>query len=93
MNGVVERALSCLGKGFDVTSDFRIKYCKGETRLVAINEYDKKELTVPGFGTLPDVSADIMCDKGDRIRHQSDILNFTQVYINLLFFIIFFFFT
>lgn len=86
MNGVVERALGCLGKGFDVTSDFRIKYCKGESRLVVVNENDKKELPVPGFGTLTDVSVDIMCDKGDRIRHQSDMLNFTQVYINLFFF-------
>ncbi|XP_027342769.1 MACPF domain-containing protein At1g14780 [Abrus precatorius] len=77
--GVVERALNSLGKGFDLTSDFRLKFCKGEERLVLLNETERRELAVPGFGPIKDVSVDIKCDKGDRTRYQSDILTFTQM--------------
>jgi hypothetical protein len=76
---IVEKALKSLGKGFDLTSDFRLKFCKGEERLVLLNEVEKRELAVPGFGSIRDVSVDIKCDKGDRTRYQSDILTFTQV--------------
>lgn len=77
---VVERAISSLGKGFDLTSDFRLKYCKGKERLVVLNDADhEREITVPGFGSVNEVSIDIKCDKGDRTRYQSDILNFNQV--------------
>ncbi|XP_022881081.1 MACPF domain-containing protein At1g14780-like [Olea europaea var. sylvestris] len=77
--GIVQRALSSLGKGIDLTSDFRLKYCKGENRLVLLNETNTRELSVPGYGTFKDVSIDIKCDKGDRTRYQSDILDFNQM--------------
>ena len=79
-NGIMERALISLGKGFDLTSDFRLKFCKGEKRLVFLSEAERKELKVPGFGAIEDVSADIKCDKGDLVRYQSDILEFHQVF-------------
>ncbi|KAE8730048.1 MACPF domain-containing protein [Hibiscus syriacus] len=78
-NGIVETALNSLGKGFDLTSDFRLKYCKGKERLILLNESEKREITIPGFGAFEDVSVDIKCDKGDRTRHQSDILDFIQM--------------
>ncbi|KAG6399076.1 hypothetical protein SASPL_140550 [Salvia splendens] len=77
-DGIVHKALSSLGKGFDLSSDFRLKYCKGDDRLVLLNESDTRELRVPGFGSLADVSNDIKCDKGDRTRYQTDILDFKQ---------------
>ncbi|CAI9755245.1 unnamed protein product [Fraxinus pennsylvanica] len=77
--GIVQRALSSLGKGIDLTFDFRIKYCKGDDRLILLNETDTRELSVPGFGTFKDVSVDIKCDKGERTRYQSDILDFNQM--------------
>lgn len=79
MADVVERALHCLGRGFDITSDFRMKYCKGKRRLVSLNEADTRDLLVPGFGLFPGVSVDIKCDKGERIRYQSDVLQFHQM--------------
>ncbi|XP_057777635.1 LOW QUALITY PROTEIN: MACPF domain-containing protein At1g14780 [Salvia miltiorrhiza] len=78
-DGIVQRALSSLGKGFDLSSDFRLKYCKGDERLVVLNESDTRELRVPGFGSLADVSNDIKCDKGERTRYQTDILDFKQM--------------
>ncbi|GMI75258.1 hypothetical protein like AT1G14780 [Hibiscus trionum] len=78
-NGIVEKGLNSLGKGFDLTSDFRLKYCKGKERLILLNEIEKKEIAIPGFGAFEDVSVDIKCDKGDRTRYQSDILDFNQM--------------
>ena len=78
---IVERAVKSLGKGFDLTSDFRLKYCKGKESLVLLNDANRRDLAVPGFGTIHGISSDIKCDKGDRIRYQSDVLNFTQVII------------
>ncbi|KAL0372769.1 UNVERIFIED_CONTAM: MACPF domain-containing protein [Sesamum calycinum] len=78
-DGIVQRAIASLGKGFDLSSDFRLKYCKGDTRLIHLNEADTRELSVPGFGSFNGVSIDIKCDKGDRIRYQSDILDFNQM--------------
>lgn len=78
-HAIIERALSSLGKGFDLTSDFRLKYCKGKERLVMLNDTHTRELLVPGFGAIGDVSIDIKCDKGDRTRYQSDILDFNQM--------------
>ncbi|THU47347.1 hypothetical protein C4D60_Mb09t14530 [Musa balbisiana] len=59
MSGAVETALRCLGRGFDVASDFRPEYCRGKERLLVINEEEKREIAVPGFGTFKDVSVDI----------------------------------
>lgn len=75
-----KRALECLGKGFDLTSDFRIKFAKGNGgRLVKIDEVNKRDIVVPGGVTIADVSEDIRCDKGDRLRFKSDVLQFNQV--------------
>ncbi|XP_024019349.1 MACPF domain-containing protein At1g14780 isoform X2 [Morus notabilis] len=76
---IVERVVNSLGKGFDLTSDFRLKYCKGKERLVLLSDADRRDLAVPGFGAVTGVSPDIKCDKGDRVRYQSDILDFTQM--------------
>ncbi|CAA7401362.1 unnamed protein product [Spirodela intermedia] len=75
---VVERALKCLGRGFDVTRDFRAKYCKGKESLVLLRK-ETRELQVPGFGTVHGVSVDIKCDKGERTRYRSDVLEFSQM--------------
>ncbi|XP_074294076.1 MACPF domain-containing protein At1g14780-like [Silene latifolia] len=79
---VIETAIDSLGKGLDLTSDFRLKYCKGRVgeRLVVLNDNHKRPLVLPGFGAFHEpVSIDIKCDKGDHTRHQSDILDFSQM--------------
>ncbi|PKA47181.1 MACPF domain-containing protein CAD1 [Apostasia shenzhenica] len=77
--GAAERAVRCLGRGFDVASDFRPKYCKGETRVVVLGEEEICELVVPGAGVLRQVPADIKCDKGEQVRYQSDVLQFNRM--------------
>ncbi|XP_010069406.2 MACPF domain-containing protein At1g14780 [Eucalyptus grandis] len=75
------RALEALGKGFDLTSDFRLKYVKGcgGERLVVLDEGSKRDILIPGGGTIRGVYEDIRCDKGDRIRFRSDVLEFNQM--------------
>ncbi|KAI3420721.1 MACPF domain-containing protein [Psidium guajava] len=78
---IESRALEALGKGFDLTSDFRLKFAKGcgGERLVVLDEGHKREILIPGGGTVRGVSEDIRCDKGDRIRFRSDVLEFNQM--------------
>lgn len=85
-NPIEVRALESLGLGFDLASDFRIKFAKqcpddgGGGRLIVLDETNKRDIVIPGCGvTISGVSEDIRCDKGDRIRFKSDVLEFNQV--------------
>ncbi|PIA25753.1 hypothetical protein AQUCO_10800029v1 [Aquilegia coerulea] len=82
------RALQSLGLGFDLTSDFRLKFAKGRIdqqttsttrRLVVLDEQNQRDIVIPGGSIIPRVSKDIRCDKGDRIRFKSDLLDFNQM--------------
>ncbi|KAJ1407330.1 Membrane attack complex component/perforin [Sesbania bispinosa] len=81
-------ALESLGKGFDLASDFRLRFAKGirggkgSKRLVVLDEQNKRDILIPGTGgatTIEGVSENIRCDKGDRIRFKSDVLEFNQM--------------
>lgn len=76
---VMEEAMKCLGKGFDLTSDFRLRFTKGGGRLVVVDESNTRDVVVPPSVTFKDVPHDIRVDKGDRIRFKSDVLQFNQV--------------
>ncbi|TQD80898.1 hypothetical protein C1H46_033568 [Malus baccata] len=78
------RALEALGQGFDLSSDFRLKFAKGlkggDGRLVVLNEASKRDIVIPNAGgvVIRGVPQDISCDKGDRIRFKSDVLELNQ---------------
>ena len=78
------RAMEALGKGFDLSSDFRLKFAKGlgrgGGRLVVLDSKNTRDVTIPGSDvTITGVSEDVRIDKGDRIRFKSDVLEFNQV--------------
>lgn len=77
------RALECLGRGFDLTNDFRLKFVKGYggggRRLVVVDDSNRRDMVFPDGAVVRGVSQDIRCDKGDRIRFKSDVLQFNQV--------------
>lgn len=84
-------ALESLGCGFDVASDFRLKFvrkCPHEHggKLVVLDETRKRDIVLPGGGVVCDVVEDIKCDKGDRIRFKSHVLEFSKVRICVAFF-------
>ncbi|GLJ13009.1 hypothetical protein SUGI_0203290 [Cryptomeria japonica] len=78
---VAVQAVEALGRGFDFSSDFRLKFCKGKAgnRLIYIDENRKQDIVIPGGPLIPGVSADIKCAKGERTRFKSDVLEFNQM--------------
>ena len=67
--GVEMVALECLGKRFNLASDFRLRFAKGiqKERLVVLDEQNKRDILIPGTRgvTIKGVSKNIHCDKGD----------------------------
>ncbi|GLJ11938.1 hypothetical protein SUGI_0180610 [Cryptomeria japonica] len=76
-------AIEALGQGFDITNDFRLKYCKRQyqsgSSLVELDEKNVQDIVLPGGLLIPNVSRDIRCDKGEQTRFKSDILEFNQM--------------
>ncbi|KAH9561732.1 hypothetical protein CY35_05G038500 [Sphagnum magellanicum] len=74
-------AAQALGRGFDVTSDFRLGFVKGSAGsvLVKIDQENLRNL-VPAAGiVIPNVSCDIKCVPGERTHYKSDILPFVEM--------------
>ncbi|KAF5745097.1 MACPF domain-containing protein [Tripterygium wilfordii] len=85
-----EAAVKCIGLGYDLTEDLRLKYCKwNSSRLISIDDSRVRDITIPCSGvvgggngggvSIPNVSKSIKCDKGERSRLRSDILSFQQM--------------
>uniref|UniRef100_A0A0D9VFY6 MACPF domain-containing protein n=1 Tax=Leersia perrieri TaxID=77586 RepID=A0A0D9VFY6_9ORYZ len=82
MMEVGEGAARALGAGFDLTSDFRLKFAKVGRKLVELDEAGARDVPVPGGGAgavLRGVPREVGVDKGDRIRFRSDVLEFNQM--------------
>ncbi|CAI0432034.1 unnamed protein product [Linum tenue] len=80
--GIAERAVASLGRGFDLTADLKLKFCKGEEggRLVELNEAQgRRDLPIPGYGVVAAAAGCIRCDKGERVRLRPDVLEFGQM--------------
>ncbi|KAL7213018.1 hypothetical protein ACSBR2_015675 [Camellia fascicularis] len=77
-----EKAVSVIGFGYDLSADIRLSGCKpgpsGST-LIELDRTTTKHLRVPGGVLVPNVSASIKCDKGERTRFSSDVLSFNQM--------------
>ncbi|KAL6532121.1 hypothetical protein OROGR_014091 [Orobanche gracilis] len=81
------RAIEALGQGFDLASDFRLKFvkrcpCDGDSSsgsLLLLDNDRRRDVVLPGGLTIPDVPECIRIDKGDHIRFKSDILQFNQM--------------
>lgn len=74
-----ENAIGAIGRGYDITNDLRLSYCKGDSRLIELDCDLKHEALLPGGITVPNVSKAIKCDKGERMRFRSDVLTFQQM--------------
>ncbi|CAM6021048.1 unnamed protein product [Sphagnum balticum] len=74
-------AAQALGRGFDVTSDFRLGFVKGAVGsfLVKIEQGNVQNLVAPGGIVIPKVSSDIRCVTGESTHHKSDLLPFVEM--------------
>ncbi|KAK6159658.1 hypothetical protein DH2020_003039 [Rehmannia glutinosa] len=72
-------AIHSIGRGYDISLDLRLKYCKGDSRLIEIDEDQGREIVLPAGISVPNVSKSIKCDKGERTRFRSDVLTYQQM--------------
>ena len=79
------KACSVCGKGFDLTSDFRLKFAKGTQRLVVGDEFNNRDIPIPAGPHHSYFPLNTRCDKKDRLRFKSDVLQFNQVSLFSLF--------
>ena len=79
------KVYSVCGKGFSLTSDFRLKFAKGTQRLVVVDEFNNINILIPASPTILVVPLDIRCDIGDRLRFNFNVLQFNQVSLFSLF--------
>ncbi|XP_031502383.1 MACPF domain-containing protein CAD1 [Nymphaea colorata] len=79
----VVNSIQALGRGFDVTSDIRLLYCKGVhgSRLVHIDEQHTRDLSFSPSLVVPDVSIDIDIDfcGGDTKRQSTSVYSFHEM--------------
>lgn len=74
-------SIQALGRGFDVTSDIRLLYCKGApgSRLVKFDESQTKDLVVSDGVVVPNVPVDIDCSPVKSTTETVPVCSFHEV--------------
>ncbi|XP_057462940.1 MACPF domain-containing protein CAD1-like isoform X1 [Actinidia eriantha] len=74
-------SIQALGRGFDVTSDIRLLYCKGApgSRLVRIDEENTEDFVVSDGAVVPNVSVDIGYSTGKRTTEAIPVCSFHEM--------------
>ncbi|KAJ8761917.1 hypothetical protein K2173_006519 [Erythroxylum novogranatense] len=81
LTATLSNSIQALGRGFDVTSDIRLLYCKGApgSRLVLLDEEHTRDLDVCHGVVLPNVSTDIECSAGKRSIERIPVCSFHEM--------------
>uniref|UniRef100_A0A7C8Z9C7 MACPF domain-containing protein n=1 Tax=Opuntia streptacantha TaxID=393608 RepID=A0A7C8Z9C7_OPUST len=74
-------SMQALGRGFDVTSDIRLLYCKGApgSRLVQLDEDHRRDMVISDDLVLPSVSVDIECSRGKKTLEATSVCSFHEM--------------
>ncbi|XP_052181305.1 MACPF domain-containing protein CAD1 [Diospyros lotus] len=74
-------SIQALGRGFDITSDIRLLYCKGApgSRLIYLDEERTKDLQVSDGLVVPNVSVDIECSREKRGIVSNSVCSFHEM--------------
>ncbi|KAJ7947206.1 MACPF domain-containing protein CAD1 [Quillaja saponaria] len=77
----LRNSIQALGRGFDVTSDIRLLYCKGApgSRLVHLDEDRNRDLVVSDGVVIPSVSIDIECSPGKSTVERIPVCSFHEM--------------
>ena len=83
LSATLGNSIQALGRGFDVTSDIRLLYCKGApgSRLVHLDEDHTKNLPLSHDLVIPNVSVDIDWSPGKRGIEMTPVCSFLEVMI------------
>ncbi|KAK9267764.1 hypothetical protein L1049_010198 [Liquidambar formosana] len=74
-------SIQALGRGFDVTSDIRLLYCKGApgSRLVHLDEDHNRDLKISPELVVPNVSVDVEYSHGKRAMENIPVCSFHEM--------------
>ena len=77
----LSNSIQALGRGFDVTSDIRLLYCKGApgSRLVILEEDQGKDLVFSDGVVVPNVPIDVECAPGKKSIDRIHVCSFHEV--------------
>lgn len=93
LSATLANSIQALGRGFDVTSDIRLLYCKGApgSRLVRLDENHTRDLEVEvSHGVVvPNVSMDIDCSRGKSGIEKIPVCSFHEVIVFIHLFCLF----
>jgi hypothetical protein len=89
LSATLFNSIQALGRGFDVTSDIRLLYCKGApgSRLVHLDEQHTRDLVLSQQLVVPDVSLDIDFSNGTSGIHKTPVYSFQEVIVSFYFFL------
>lgn len=85
----LKNSIQALGRGFDVTSDIRLLYCKGApgSRLIYLDDQNTKELVFSEDGSvaIPNVPVDVEFSRGERTTEATPVFSFYEMakYFNM----------
>ncbi|XP_045802870.1 MACPF domain-containing protein CAD1 [Trifolium pratense] len=81
LSATLINSIQALGRGFDVTSDIRLLYCKGApgSRLVHLDEQHTRDLVLSQQLVVPDVSADIDFSNGTSGILRTPVCSFQEM--------------
>jgi len=82
----LSNSIQALGRGFDVTSDIRLLYCKGApgSRLVHLDEDSTRDLVVSRGVVVPNVPLEIHCSTGEIAFESKSVCSFHEVVSDFL---------
>ncbi|XP_030971355.1 MACPF domain-containing protein CAD1 [Quercus lobata] len=77
----LSNSIQALGRGFDVTSDIRLLYCKGApgSRLVHLDEDSTRDLVVSRGVVVPNVPLEIHCSTGEIAFESKSVCSFHEM--------------
>lgn len=81
LSTTLSNSIQALGRGFDVTSDIRLLYCKGSpgSRLVHLTDDRAKDLQVSDSLIVPRISPDIELSRGEAVRETVPVYTFQKM--------------
>lgn len=81
LSATICNSIQALGRGFDVTSDIRLLYCKGApgSRLVHLDEEHNRDLALSQELVVPNVSSDIDFSRGKSGIEKTPVCSFEKM--------------